>query len=148
MPIPPTPEGDGLPWHNTVNISIITFCIGTASGIILTLFLLRKLGKASYYSLIALELFYKITKYKATVYNIERVPHNITVKVNGQSTNGEQDLQDILISTQMGFPKDKVNNAIKYIQETMPTESLENKLREALRYLDSPKYYQNITKEG
>ncbi len=110
------------------------FIIGLAIGITLILIIIRKLGKASTRSLVVSELFYKITKYRAAIYNIQRQPYNISVTVQGGEDSAN--LLDIL-TNQMGFKIDKAKEAVKHALDIARDKPLQEKITEALKFIDS-----------
>ncbi len=125
--------------------SLFGYIIGVAFGILLMLSVIRKLGRKSQYSTVATKLFYRLTKYRARFYTIERTPHNIVVKVYGDDDS--MNLMDIL-KNQMGFPVERVKDAIKHAVEVASDKPLEERLREALKFLDRENNYKTITKEA
>ncbi len=114
---------------------LIGFILGIVAGTMGSLTLTRKLGRKSQKSLIASSLFFKLTRYRATIYNIEReTPKTISTIVYGEA-NDYADLIDVL-QKQMGFPVSLAKDAAKYAMDIAKDNPLQEKLRVALQYID------------
>ncbi len=122
----------------------IGMILGMILGATLELWLIRKIGKKSQFSRVWAMVFHRITEYRAMVFEIERTPCNIIVKVYGDDDN--KNLKDAL--KQMGFSSDRITETIGHVIKNAPDKPLEEKLREALKYLDSENNYKNVTKEA
>ncbi len=109
------------------------FLAGLTTGIILIVLLIRRLGKASRKSLLWTEVFHKITGYKAATYIIDRSIRNVIVKVSGN----DDDTNMLEALAELGFPKGKALDAIKHVKNIIQNAPLQDKLTEALRYLDN-----------
>ena len=114
---------------------LIGYASGIALGVIVVLALVRKLGNRAKYSLIASDLFCKITKYKAAIYHIHpQQPQNNSVTVYGEANNYAQ-LVEVLKGLKFQAPIAK--EAAQYAMDTVGNKTLEDKITVALQYLGS-----------
>lgn len=115
--------------------AFIGYTIGTVIGITLLLAIVQKLGRKSKHSSLSSALFHRITKYKATVFNI---------RVKGQQEASARtvvydnaheyaDLMDILKS-QLKIPASQAKDLAKYALGVAENEPFEEKIRVALQY--------------
>ncbi len=114
---------------------LIGYLLGMILGIVAVLAVVRKLGKKSQKSLIASTLFFKLTRYRATIYNIEREsPKTTRATVYGEA-NDYADLIEVL-QQQLRFPTSIAKDAAQYVMEIAKDKPLQEKIREALQYID------------
>lgn len=119
-----------------ISIYLLIGCsIGLALGIALTIWTIRKLGRKANKSPIANTVFYRLTKYRAIVYNIHRQPYNISLTVHDDEDD-EDNLMDVL-QRQMGFSSKKAKRAVKHAMGIARNEPLQEKIRVALQSLDA-----------
>ena len=120
-------------WFVSIS-SLIGYAIGIASGIILILAVVKKLGSKSRKSLVASSLFYKLTKYKATIYHIHsQQSQSASATVYGNA-HDYADLMDVL-KQQMKFPSPIAKEAAKYAMNAVGDKPLQEKIMVALQYL-------------
>lgn len=115
-------------WFLNIN-PFISFSIGAVLGIMLIVSLFRKLGKKAQNSLIALELFTKLSSYK---------PSYTVIEEKVKPENNHNDYKEMMTALkQMGFESTKAKEATNFAISRIPDEPLEEKIREALKYLGS-----------
>lgn len=112
--------------------------VGIALGVSLLLSVVRRLGRKSQKSLLANEVFYTITKYKARVFNIPMPQQEKTTKQATIYGKGHDyaDLMDIL-KKQLNFPAETAKQAAKYAMDNAGDNPMEEKIRVALQYIGS-----------
>ncbi len=124
---------------------LIGYIPGVALGTAMILAIVRKLGKKSQKSLIVSTLFFKLTRYRATIYNIPRnTPSTVSAVVYGEA-NDYADIIDVL-QKQMSFPASTAKDAAQYAMEVAKDKPLQEKIRGALQYIDSGE--KKVTTEG
>jgi aspartokinase len=117
--------------------ALVAYIVGVALGATFVILLVRKIGRKSQKSIVWAEIFRKVTKHRATVYNISRQPYNVSVTVEGDGDD-YQNLMDIL-TRQLHFPKSSAEEASKHALKIAKDKPLQDKVTEALKYLDSTK---------
>ena len=116
---------------------LIGYVIGLPLGIALTSIVYRKLGKKSLKSLVANELFCKLTGYRARVFNIDRQPKNIPIPVTVYGEGHDfADVVDVL-KNQMHFKASEAKEAAEHAISVAQGQPLQDQITEALRYFDS-----------
>ena len=115
---------------------LIGYLPGIILGITMVVAIVRKLGKQSRKSLIASTVFLKLTNYRARVYNIQRESSKTVSAVVYGEANDYADIVDVL-QKQMSFPSSVAKDAAQYAMEIVKDKPLEEKIREALIYIDS-----------
>ncbi len=115
--------------------AFIGYAIGMAIGITLLLAVVQKLSKKAKHSTLSLSLFYWLTKYKATVYNIRiHGQQDKTARATVYSDAHEYaDLLDIL-KGQMKIPATQAKELAKHALDTAKDAPFEDKVRIALQY--------------
>lgn len=117
--------------------SFISYTLGTAMGVALTISVMRDLGKKAPHSKFALRLFYKITKYKATIchFRTETLPNNST---NATATvyNDAHEYADLMeiLKGQMKLPAFQAKEATEHAISIAKDKPFEEKIRVALQY--------------
>jgi len=115
---------------------LIGYLPGMILGIVAVLAVVRKLGKKSQKSLLASTLFFKITRYRATIYNIKRESSNTATAIVYGDAHDYADLIEVL-QQQMRFPASLAKDAARYVMEIAKDKPLQDKVRVALQYIDS-----------
>jgi len=115
--------------------SFFGYIIGVAFGVTILLTSIRKLGRKANKSVIAVTLFQRITKYKASVYVIHRQPYDIRVTVHGNGN--DYDTLFNILKQQMHFPASQAIEATNYALSMAEDKPMEEKIRVALQSLDS-----------
>lgn len=124
---------------------LIGYGIGIALGITLTLSTVRRLGRKSKHSIFLSMLFYKLTRYRASIYNISRRPYNISLTVHDNGDNDDYaNLMDVL-QRQMKFTAPIAKEATNYALDTAKDKPLQDKITIALQYLDEQNNLVNAT---
>lgn len=117
-------------------ILLIGYIPGMLLGTMLALATVKSLGKKSQQSLVFSTLFFKLTRYRATIYKIEReLPKVVSTTVYGEA-NDFADIVDVL-QRQMKFPSSMAKDASQYAMEIAKDKPLQEKIREALQYIDN-----------
>ena len=98
---------------------------------VFTTLIVRKLGKKARKSLLAWEVFSKLSAYKVPSYTIKRYAS----KEQNDIIDGEYRDIVAVLKDQMKFPPAKAREAASYALSQSPDEPLEGKIREALVYL-------------
>jgi len=118
-------------WFITFN-PFFSYLAGAVLGGLLTVSMLRKLGKKAHSSLIAFGLFTKLSSYTPS--------YTFSVGVVNANDNGQKEEDKELISIlkkQMGFKPDQAREATDYALSQNPQGTLEDKIKMALKYLDN-----------
>lgn len=110
---------------------LVSFASGLGLGMLLVLFVFQKLGKSARKSLLAWEVFSKLSSYKVPTYKIK---YGNSKELNNRLDREYNDIVSAL-KGQMGFPPAKAKEAASYALSIVPDEPLAEKIREALRYL-------------
>ncbi len=113
--------------------AITAYLIGLAVGITLTCAILRRLASKCQRSAVCSEIFYKITKYRAKVYNVYQEPKNGKSTTVYADTKEYDSLLDVL-KNQMGFPSKTAQEAAKHAMTESRDLPLEDKIRVAIKY--------------
>lgn len=122
-----------LIWHGFVN-PIISYGMGIAIGLIITVFALRKIGKVAQSSTIFGELFGFVTGYKVKAY----VTRNSIISADAKESDTAEYKNIILIlHQQLGFPKRKARELADYAITEVPDAPIEQKIEKALQYQGS-----------
>lgn len=121
---------------------LVAYLMGLLFGGLFILLIVRKIGIKGKKSLVWDELFTKITKYKARIINIDNQKPdtsdtNISVKVFSTGDDNK-DMLDAL-HNQLNFPMSLAKETVDYIQEHFGQLSLQDKISECLKYIDSNK---------
>ena len=127
--------------------SLFGYLIGLVLGVSVILSLVRKLGKKSQKSLTYSSLFFKLTRHRATVYNIVTKPYADNITVYGNGDNDYNNMLDVL-KRQMKFNSATAIEATKHALSVAHGSPLQEKLTVALRYIDSNNNHQNTEKNA
>jgi len=121
-----------------VILGIIAGIIVFGLGIFSTVSVIRNQGRKAQKSAVSRELFYKITRYKASIYIVHlEQPKDLKAVVYGDA-NDYAELLDVL-KTQFRFPAPTAKEAAKYAVKESHDQPLEEKIRVALQYLGTDK---------
>lgn len=114
-------------WFVNAN-PFIGYLAGAVLGMSLTVLVFRKLGRSAQNSLATLDLFTKLTAYNPSyTINIEHIKPVIK--------NEDYKEMMIVLKEQMGFKSALAKEAINFAISRIPNETIDEKLREALKYL-------------
>lgn len=113
----------------------IGYTIGMAIGIMIPLAIVQKLGRKAKHSKFSTMLFHKLTKYRASIYNIRvQGPQEASARtVVYDNAHEYADLMDILRG-QLKIPASKAKELAKHAFGTAKNEPFEKKIRVALQY--------------
>jgi hypothetical protein len=121
--------------------SFTAYLVGVALGTALALLALRKIGSKSQKSLLWASIFHWLTKYRARNYTIQRPRENISIKLYGEG-HDYADLFEVL-KNQLHFPASRAKEAAKYATDNASGKPMQDKIIEALKYLDESKTVSN-----
>lgn len=119
-----------LIWHGFAN-PFISYAIGISVGLLLTVFLLRKVGVLAQTSTIFGEIFGFITGYQVKAYIARQ---SIISKAEKDGEHADHHNIILILNQQLGFSKREARKLADYAIENMPDASIEDKVKGALQY--------------
>jgi len=118
------------------------YIAGLLGGGYITTVILRKLGKNARRSELSKAVFYKLTKYQATIFRIDVSKKPDEVIAVTHSDDDFKNIMDVL-KRQMRIQPNRAMEAARFAMDVAANFPLQEKIRVALQWLDSP---QNASK--